>query len=164
MDWWHASCWGFSGNLEQMAMPLKWIRQESVVIGVICAILVIFFFLAVRDLRTSYVLYLHFYNHLVLAAAVFISLYRLNAKKGPLSYLDGLFEGFKTAATSALLSNLFLLLYFYFINPVYFLNVRTETQLGDYMNPLVVCLVFFTEEVCASLIYSLISMQFFKLS
>ena len=145
-------------------MATNRLKQQSVLIGGICALCIILLFLYLKNLQTSYVLYTHFYNHIFLAAAVFISLYSLNAKAGPLSYLDGLFEGFKTAASCALLSNFFLLIYFYFVNPIYFLNMRTDTLLGDYMTPIIVSLVFFTEEVCAGLIYSLISMQFFKLS
>jgi hypothetical protein len=131
-------------------------------VGITSALLMILFFLMTRKSQMSYVLYLHFFNHLIVFGAVVVSMYVERKNNPDLRFLGAYYTGVKTAITGSLIFNFFLLIYFSFINSTYFLNMRDTTALGEYMTPVVVSIVFFTEQVAAALIYSLIGSFLFK--
>jgi hypothetical protein len=130
--------------------------------SVITAIAMIVFFLLCRSIISQYINGLHFVNILFLTAAIWYITKKHVGYNPEYPYLSGLFIGLKTAALASLLTSFFILIDLRFIDPASMHYLSTRVPLGEYMNPMIIALVFFTEEVCASLVISLIVMQLYK--
>lgn len=143
-------------------MRPKWINNPTVHAGVASGVAGIAFFFIIRHYQLDYVLKHHFFHLLLIAAAIVYALIRKNRLNGGLPYLYGFMEGIKTACVSAIITNFFLLIYLFSINPVYMRYVVAKEPLGEYMGPLIIALVLFTEQVSGGMIITLIVMQLFK--
>lgn len=124
--------------------------------------LIISLFLLLRNARAPYILYTHFYNLLFILAAVVYTVRAEKKRNSHRPYLACFVSGMLTAGIAAVCFDIFLLLYLYFINPVYYLNQISYTPLGEYMNGLVICVMFLAEQLSAATIFSLITLQLYK--
>jgi len=132
---------------------------------IVTGLLMICLFFILRALNLNYILKFHFLNILIIVPAVWLTCragYKRNGEN--FRYLKGLASGVKTIIIASVIVNFFIVIYLSFINPVMMFNIRHYMQLGEYMNPLIIGMVLFTEQICASLIVSLIVMQLYKAS
>jgi hypothetical protein len=146
---------------ETFGMKDQWKKRVTIVTGIITGVLLVLFFLLVRGLSVSYVVELHLFNLLFIVAAVWISIH-IQFRQSGIGYLKGILEGFKTTLISSFILNFFLLIYLRFINPEYMLNMKSSEYLGEFMTPVIIAIVLFTEQVGAGIVIALLVMQLYK--
>jgi hypothetical protein len=139
-------------------------NRRQIAVGVILTtILMMLAFFICRGLKLPYMSGLHLINNVLVIPVVWFAIHKVQRLKlEPTPYLRALSSGVGAAGVSGLLFSFFLLIYLTFINPYYLFEVRAEAPLGEFMSPMVIALVFLTEQVCSALIASLIIMQAYK--
>jgi hypothetical protein len=136
---------------------------KSIIPAVATSAVMAIFFLISKASGWPYMSGLHLINCLLLVPAIWYATNRIHRLRvNPYPYLRGLAGGLGAAALASFIFSFFLLLYLRFIDQPYMTEVKRYVPLGDYMTPMIVALVFFTEQVCAGFIMALIIMQIYK--
>jgi hypothetical protein len=140
---------------------MKWLHDITAKTGIVTGFLLIVFFLFVKYLRISYVLNLHYLNEVFIFFGIWYAI-RQRSRTENFKYLKGFFTGIKASAIASLIFNFFLLIYLSFIDPYFMQYIIKEGPLGEYMSPIIIALVLFTEQISAGLIFTLILMQLYR--
>lgn len=144
-------------------MQVKSGNNKMIVADIATGIGMILFFLVARTAGWNYIWPLHFVNIFLLVPAITYAVWHATQKNSaPYPYLKGLAKGFVSAVRASAILCVFLVLYLNFMDPGYLDEIRNDVPLGNYITPLVMSLVFFTEQVCGALVLTLIVLLFFR--
>jgi hypothetical protein len=144
-------------------MQQKGFRKQIVFAALLTAVLMWIFFFICKAKGFQYMSGLHLVNNLLIIAPVWYSIYLIHSLRlTPYPYLRGLSSGVGAAAVTAFIFSFLMLIYLFFVDRTYLFDVKDNAPLGQYMSPIVIALVFFTEQVCSGLISALILMQLYK--
>ncbi len=122
------------------------------------------FFLVCVWLRLAYVTNLHFVNCLFVAVAICYVVWKNYQLQYDYAYLASFLSGLKVTALASIIFSFFLLIYLRFIDAEFMQHLKVDAPLGEYMSPILIALIFFTEQLSAAVIVTLIVLQFFKTS
>ncbi len=138
------------------------ILKRWIATGLVTGFAMTGFFLVCMWLHLAYITRLRFLNLLFITGAIWFVMRHYFVAHTGYRYLSVLLEGIKTSAVASGISCFFALIYLTFINPDFMLYLKTQAPLGEYMSPMLITIVLFTEQLSAAVIIALIVVQIFK--
>jgi len=138
-------------------------ERFGIVTGVITSLALIAYFMLMKVLGLAHVLELRFFNFIIIATALFISIRKYKERLHEREfYLKGLGEGMMVTATTTVIFGIFMGFYLAYMDPALMDIIRAESSFGRYLDPLMVVFSIFLEGMASGAVITFAIMQYLK--
>jgi hypothetical protein len=151
-------------KLKAMKLVNPSISEQSIRNGLLTALALVAYFMLMNFLNLTHVLWLRYFNFIIMTAGVFysIKIYKSKVQPEKLNYLEGLAVGFLTAFVSVFSFSFFIYFYLRSLNPGFMDYLHANEFMGQYLNAGAASFIIFIEGISSGAIASFVSMQYFK--
>jgi len=138
-------------------------ERFGIVTGVITSLALLAYFMLMKLLGLAHILELRFFNFIIIAIALFISIRKYKERLHEREfYLKGLGEGMMVTAVTTVLFGVFMGFYLAYMDPALMETIKSTASVGRYLDPLMVVFSIFLEGMASGAIMTFAIMQYLK--
>lgn len=138
-------------------------ERFGIVTGVITSLTLIAYFMLMKVLGLAHILELRFFNFVIIAIALFISIRKYKERLHEREfYLKGLGEGMMVTATTTVIFGVFMGFYLAYMDRALLETIKTTASVGEYLDPLMIVFSIFLEGMASGAVITFAIMQYLK--
>src|ERR1035437_2694438 len=146
-----------------MESTKKSIQQLGIKTGLVISLLLIAYFLMMKELHLVQIIEFRFLNFIIFLGGIIYAYRKYKEPNKNIEYMSGMGLGLVTTASSVIPFVLFIYVYFSFINPTLLMELKSNSvMMGQYISASSAAGTVLIEGMCSGLILSFVMMQYYK--